>query len=102
VPARFVLEIGVLPGFEEDLMRAYDALRARLERGVPGLLGHELCQSVDDPGRWILTSKWESLEASAAWDRSEEHDRLVRPLRECFERAASTKYLVRAGVTPRS
>jgi heme-degrading monooxygenase HmoA len=101
LPARFVLDIGVVPGREEDLTRAYAALRARLEQGVPGLLEHELCQNVDDPGRWILTSEWESLEASTAWDRSEEHDRLVRPLRECFERAASTKYLVRDGLTPR-
>src|SRR5919107_1760339 len=74
LPARFVLDIGVVPGGEEDLTRAYPALRARLEQGVPGLLEHELCQNVDDPGRWILTSEWESLEASTAWDRSEEHD----------------------------
>jgi heme oxygenase (mycobilin-producing) len=100
VPARFVLDVHVAPGREEDLLRAYAALRARLEEGVPGLLGHQLCQNADDTRRWIITSEWESLEASTRWDRSAEHDELVRPLRDCFERAASTKYVVRDGLTP--
>ena len=80
------------------MRRAYAALRARLEQGVPGLLAHQLCQDVEDPGRWIITSEWEEIEDSASWDRSEEHNRLVQPLRECFERAASRKYLVRDGL----
>ena len=79
-------------------MHAYAALRARLEQGVPGLLGHQLCQNVDDPLGWILTSEWDSVEASTSWDRSAEHDALVKPLRQCFEGAASKKYLVRDGL----
>jgi heme-degrading monooxygenase HmoA len=98
VPARFVLEFEISPGREEDVKRAYSAMRERLEQGVPGLLGHQLCQNVDDPLRFIITSEWEDLEASSGWDRSEEHDRFVRPLRECFERAGSTKYLVLDGL----
>ena len=82
------------------MRRAYAALRARLERGVPGLLAHQLCQDIEDPGRWIITSEWEEIEHSASWDRSEEHNELVRPLRECFERAASRKYVVRDGLAP--
>jgi heme oxygenase (mycobilin-producing) len=78
--------------------RAYAALRSRLERGVPGLLAHQLCQDDDEPRRWIITSEWEEIEHSASWDRSEEHDDLVRPLRECFVRAGSRKYLVRDGL----
>jgi heme oxygenase (mycobilin-producing) len=98
VPARFVLEFQVSPGREDDVIRAYGALRARLERGVPGLLGHQLCQNVDDPGRFIITSEWEDIEASTSWDRSEEHNELVGPIRACFERAGSTKYEVRDGL----
>jgi heme-degrading monooxygenase HmoA len=98
VRARFILDVVVAPGREEDLKRAYAALRERLEEGVPGLLGHQLTQNVDDPSRWIITSEWEDIEASTSWDRSEEHNRLVRPLRECFERATSTKYLVQDGL----
>jgi heme-degrading monooxygenase HmoA len=98
VPARFVLEFQAQPGKEEDVLRAYSALRERLAQGVPGLLGHQLCQNVDDPDRWIITSEWEDLESSAGWDRSEEHNKLVGPLRECFASAGSTKFTVRNGI----
>ncbi len=96
--ARFVLEFQVSPGREDDVIRAYAALRERLEQGVPGLLGHQLCQNVDDPHRFMITSEWKDIDASTSWDRSEEHDKLVGPLRECFERAESTKYEVRDGL----
>jgi heme-degrading monooxygenase HmoA len=98
VAARFVLEFQVTSGREEDVRHAYAALRERLERGVPGLLGHQLCQNADDPLRFIITSEWEDLEASTSWDRSAEHNELVAPLRACFERAGSTKYVVQDGL----
>jgi heme-degrading monooxygenase HmoA len=98
VPARFVLEFEVASGREEDVIRAYGALRTRLEQGVPGLLGHQLCQSIDEPRRFIITSEWEDVAASASWDRSAEHDALVKPIRACFERAGSAKYEVRDGL----
>ena len=96
--ARFVLEFQVSPGREDDVLAAYAALRERLQRGVPGLLGHQLCQNADDPLRFIITSEWESLEASTSWDRSEEHNELVAPLRRCFASAGSTKYVVQDGI----
>lgn len=98
MPARFVLEFQVSPGREDDAIRAYAALRARLEQGVPGLRGHQLCQNADDPERFIITSEWDDLAASSSWDRSAEHDELVAPLRACFARASSTKYEVRDGL----
>jgi heme-degrading monooxygenase HmoA len=99
VPARFILEITVADGREDDLVRAYGALRERLEQGVPGLRGHQLAQNVDDPSRWIITSEWDDIEDSVRWDRSEEHNRLVGPIRACFERAASTKFVIRDGLS---
>jgi heme-degrading monooxygenase HmoA len=96
--ARFVLEFQVSSGREDDVQRAYAALRERLEQGVPGLIAHQLCQNIDDEQRFIITSVWEDLESSTAWDRSDEHDRLVGPLRQCFESAGSTKYVVRDGL----
>jgi len=93
-----VLEFEVKPGLDEDVLRAYSALRDRLSQGVPGLTHHELCQNVDDPSRWIITSEWDDLESSAAWDRSHEHDALVTPLRKCFAGASSTKYTVRNAI----
>jgi heme-degrading monooxygenase HmoA len=92
--------VHVKPGLEDDLLAAYDALRRRLEQGVEGLIAHQLCQSVDDPQTWIITSEWTSLEASARWDRSEEHDQLVKGLRACWDRARSVKFLVNAAVDP--
>jgi heme-degrading monooxygenase HmoA len=96
VTARFTLSVRLKPGREEDLMRAYDALRRRVA-AAEGLVGHQLCQSLDDPDRWMITSEWESVEASSAWDRSPEHDRLTLPLRDCWQSAEAAKYVVRSG-----
>jgi heme-degrading monooxygenase HmoA len=96
VTARFTLAVRLKPGREEDLMRAYDALRRRVV-AAEGLVGHQLCQSLDDPERWLITSEWESVEASSAWDRSSEHDALTGPLRDCWQAAEATKYVVRLG-----
>jgi heme-degrading monooxygenase HmoA len=93
---RFILDVRIKPGRREDLARAYAALRQRVEQ-APGLLGHQLCESIDDPERWLVISEWESLEASTAWDRSDEHARLIAPMRDCFAEAGSTKFAVRDG-----
>jgi heme oxygenase (mycobilin-producing) len=97
VSVRFILDVRVKPGCRDDLLRAYAALRERVER-EPELVGHQLCESIDDPERWLVISEWTSLEASTAWDRSEEHGRLIGPMRACFAQAGSTKFHVRDGV----
>lgn len=94
---RFVLDVRTQPGSRNDLLRAYAAIRARVSQ-EPGLISHQLCQSTDDPERWLITSEWQSLEASSRWDRSDEHDRLTGPLRACFASASSTKLEVLDGV----
>jgi len=93
VSVRFVLDVRVKPGCDDDLRRAYAALRGRVE-GRRGLLEHQLCQSLDDPERWAVISEWASVEASEAWDRSDEHARLIGPMRACFAEARSTKFQV--------
>ena len=93
---RFILDVTVKPGHEDDLLSAYAKLRERVAE-QPGLVGHQLCQAIDDPSHWQVTSEWESLEASAAWDQSDEHRALIGPMRACFERASNTKLRVRAG-----
>lgn len=94
--ARFTLAVRLKPGREEDLTRAYAALRERVT-AAEGLIDHQLCQSLDDPERWLITSEWKSLEASSAWDRSPAHDELTAPLRDCWQSAEATKYVVRVG-----
>lgn len=93
---RFILDVRVKPDRREDLLRAYAALRERVAQ-APGLIGHQLCESIDDSERWLVISEWESLEASSHWDRSGEHARLIGPMRACFEQAQATKLQVRDG-----
>ena len=96
--ARFVLDFKISPEREADVLSAYGAMRTRLEEGVPGLRSHQLCQSTDDPARWIVTSDWDDLESSLAWLRSNEHGELIKPLRACMEGAANQSYQVRDGI----
>jgi heme-degrading monooxygenase HmoA len=96
--ARFILDVRISPEREHDFVQAYAALRTRLEDGVPGLLGHQLCQSADDPSHWIIVSEWENHETSAEWLQSTEHRELIEPLRRCMQDAGSEQYLVRDGL----
>lgn len=93
---RLIVDVRIKPGSEDELRSAYAALVARAQE-QPGLIGHQLCQSIDDGDRWLVVSEWESLEASDAWDRSEEHGRLLAPLRACFAQAQRTRLDVRDG-----
>jgi heme-degrading monooxygenase HmoA len=97
VSVRLVVDVRVKDGTEGDLTAAYAALVARAAQ-EPGLIAHQLCQSVDEPNRWLVISEWESLEQSTAWDRSEDHGRLLAPMRACFAQAARGAFEVRDGV----
>jgi heme-degrading monooxygenase HmoA len=97
VSVHFILDVRIKPGSREDLARAYAALRERVER-EPGLLGHQLCESIDDPERWLVISEWSSVDASSAWDQSDEHAKLIGPMRACFAQATAAKFDVRDGV----
>jgi heme-degrading monooxygenase HmoA len=94
---RLVVDFRLKEGTEDDLTAAYAALVARATQ-EPGLIGHQLCQSLDDPGRWLVTSEWESPEQSTAWDQSDDHRRLLAPMRALFEQASRTAFEVRDGV----
>jgi heme-degrading monooxygenase HmoA len=94
---RLVVDVRVKEGTQEELRRAYAELVARAIE-EPGLIAHQLCQSVDEPERWLVISEWQSLEASTAWDRSEDHVRLLAPMRACFAQAARAAFEVRDGM----
>jgi heme-degrading monooxygenase HmoA len=96
---RLIVDVRVKPGSQEELKRAYAALAERV-RQQPGLITHQLCEAIDDPERWLVVSEWDTLEQSAAWDRSEEHARLLAPMRGCFAQASRVGAEVRAGVRP--
>ncbi len=90
----FMLRVRVKPGLEEEFLRRYDALQRRIGQGLDGHVVHQLCRDLDEPDRWLIASHWESLEASQAWERSDEHRELTLPLRECWEEAHRARYEV--------
>jgi heme oxygenase (mycobilin-producing) len=94
---RLIVDVRIKPGSREQLLSAYAALRARVAQ-EPGLIGHQLCQSADDGERWLVISEWESIELSNGWDASEDHARLLAPLRACFAQASRSSFDVRDGV----
>lgn len=96
---RVVFIIGLKPGTRERFLEAYESIRYEVARGVPGHLVDQVCQSPDDPDAWLITSEWDSLGDFLAWEATEEHRALARPLRECMAEARSLKYLVREETT---
>lgn len=94
---RLIVDVRIKEGTGEELRGAYAELVARASQ-QPGLLGHQLCQSIDDPDRWMVISEWESMEQSTAWDRSDDHVRLLAPMRACFAQATRVAFEVRDGV----
>ena len=83
------------PGMSEEFLKAYEGIRYEVAQGVPGHILDQVCQSPDDEDFWCITREWESLEDFLAWERTEEHRELVRPMREhitsgeCAEEAGS-------------
>jgi heme-degrading monooxygenase HmoA len=94
---RLVVDFRLKDGTEADLTAAYAALVARAAQ-ESGLIGHQLCQSSTDPGRWLVISEWESTEQSTAWDQSDDHRRLLAPMRACFAQASRAAFEVRDGI----
>src|SRR5215208_4952968 len=91
----FTLHVRVKPGQEEEFLQRYERLAERVAAGVDGHVVHLLCQSNDEDDRWLIASVWQSLAASQAWDRSDEHRALTLPLRECWDEAQRTGFTVR-------
>jgi heme-degrading monooxygenase HmoA len=92
---RVVFHIHLKPGREKDFLQAYEAIRHLVAGGVPGHIVDQVCQSIDDPLDWLITSEWESTDAFLAWERTPEHRDLVKPMRDCWDEAKSTKYTIR-------
>lgn len=92
---RVVFLIRLKPGLEAEFLRAYESIRHEVAQGVKGHLVDQVCQSPTDPDQWLITSEWESLDDFLAWERTEEHRELVKPMRECMAEARSLKFVVR-------
>ncbi len=92
---RVVFLIRIKPGTQDQFLAAYEGIRHEVAQGVDGHLVDQVCQSPEDPDSWLITSEWENLEHFLAWERTEEHRDLVKPMRECMAEARSLKFEVR-------
>ncbi|WP_440097844.1 antibiotic biosynthesis monooxygenase family protein [Streptosporangium sp. H16] len=94
--ARIVFLVRVPAERREDFLAAYEKIRYQVSGGVPGHLNDQVCQSLTDPEQWLITSEWRRPADFLAWEATEEHRELVRPMRECMTEARSLRFLVRA------
>ncbi|MFI0774588.1 SchA/CurD-like domain-containing protein [Streptomyces sp. NPDC021212] len=88
---RVVLLLDVRSGAEERFLRAYDELCQQVA-SVPGHISDQLCQSIEDPSKWLITSEWESAPPFLAWVDSEAHREMVKPMHGCVEDTRSLRF----------
>jgi heme-degrading monooxygenase HmoA len=92
--ARVLFLVRVPCGRHQEFLEAYERVRHAVAEGVRGHVRDQVCQSDTDPEQWLITSEWTSLDAFLAWERSDGHRELVRPLRECMSEARSSRFRV--------
>ncbi|BAJ32997.1 MULTISPECIES: SchA/CurD-like domain-containing protein [Kitasatospora] len=90
---RVILMLEVYDGAQDRFLEAYELLRYQVS-AVPGHISDQLCQSIDDPSRWLITSEWESAEPFLAWVDSPAHREMVKPMHGCVRDNRSLRYTV--------
>lgn len=90
---RVVLLLDVQDGAQQRFLEAYEQMRFQVS-AVPGHLADQLCQSIEDPSRWLITSEWEAPEPFLNWIDSPEHRAMVRPLSLCVRDTRSLRFTV--------
>jgi heme-degrading monooxygenase HmoA len=91
---RVVFILDLKPGMGEQFLEAYEGLRYDVAQGVKGHIVDQVCRLPDDPDKWLITSEWESIDDFLAWEATDEHRELAKPLRDCIDKATSLKYVV--------
>jgi hypothetical protein len=61
---------------------------------VAGHVSDQLCQSIENPSQWLITSEWESAPPFLAWVNSEKHIETVKPLHSCVRDTRSMRYSI--------
>ncbi|MCK8436621.1 TcmI family type II polyketide cyclase [Streptomyces sp. D2-8] len=90
---RVVLLVDVHDGAQQEFLEAYEQLCHQVA-SVPGHVSDQLCQSIENPSQWLITSEWESAPPFLAWVNSEEHVRMVEPLHSCVRDTRSLRFHV--------
>nr|Q02587.1 RecName: Full=Polyketide synthase CurD [Streptomyces cyaneus]CAA44378.1 CurD [Streptomyces cyaneus] len=74
---------------QQEFLDAYEQMRDRVA-SVPDL-GDQLCQSLENPSQWLITSEW-AAPPYLAWVNSEDHLETVKPLQSCVRDLRSMRY----------
>ncbi|MEU0672759.1 SchA/CurD-like domain-containing protein [Streptomyces sp. NPDC006172] len=90
---RVVLLVDVYDGAQQQFLEAYEQLCSQVA-SVPGHVSDQLCQSIENPSQWLITSEWESAPPFLTWVNSEEHVEMVRPLHNCVSDTRSLRFHV--------
>ncbi|HSA49808.1 MAG TPA: SchA/CurD-like domain-containing protein [Yinghuangia sp.] len=90
---RVLLMLEIHEGSQQRFLNAYESIRDQVAQ-VPGHLRDQLCQSIDDPTQWLITSEWADADQFLAWVDSPEHQLMVKPLHGCVRGTRSLRYAV--------
>jgi heme-degrading monooxygenase HmoA len=90
---RVMLLCHVQDGAQQRFLEAYEQIRHNVA-SIPGHVSDQLCQSIDDPSAWLITSEWESAPPFIAWVDSQAHRDLVKPLHSCVRDTRSLRYSI--------
>jgi heme-degrading monooxygenase HmoA len=96
---RVVFLLTLRPGARERFLAAYEAVRWQVA-GTPGHLRDQVCQSLDEPDQWLITSEWVSAAAFLDWERTPEHRAVAAPMMACVAERRSLRFAVRASTPP--
>ncbi|WP_037886592.1 SchA/CurD-like domain-containing protein [Streptomyces viridochromogenes] len=88
---RVTLLVDLREGAQQEFLDAYEQMRDRVA-SVPGHLGDQLCQSLENPSQWLITSEWAAAPPYLAWVNSEDHLETVKPLQSCVRDLRSMRY----------
>ncbi|MFD3992887.1 SchA/CurD-like domain-containing protein [Streptomyces sp. NPDC058548] len=90
---RVILLLDLYEGAQQQFLDAYE-LMCKQVASVPGHISDQLCQSIENPSQWLITSEWESAPPFLAWVNSEEHVETVKPMHSCVRDTRSMRYSI--------
>ncbi|TVL93457.1 protein in whiE locus [Streptomyces sp. SAJ15] len=90
---RVVLLLEVRDGAQQRFLDAYDEMCHKVA-AVPGHVSDQLCQSIENPAQWLITSEWESAAPFLAWVDSAAHREMVKPMHGCVNDTRSLRFSI--------
>ncbi|MFF4712923.1 antibiotic biosynthesis monooxygenase family protein [Streptomyces eurythermus] len=91
---RVVFHLRVPRESHAEFLGAYEKIRYQVA-AIEGHIEDQVCQSLDDPEEWIITSEWETPEHFLNWEAGQEHRDIAGPMIGLSFDRRSLRYLVR-------